>query len=90
MCSLLKEQDNSLFTYSYTIENQDTSLIILINTYAIKGNFIYFQTTCVLCNINSITLHTLQDLIKVQRFNGQSAPKITHKLIVCLKIRQHS
>jgi hypothetical protein len=42
MCSLLKEQDDSLFTYSYTIENQDTSLTILINTYVIRGNFIYF------------------------------------------------
>jgi hypothetical protein len=42
MCSLLKEQDDSLFTYPYTIENQDTSLIVLINTYVIKGNFIYF------------------------------------------------
>jgi hypothetical protein len=59
MCSLLKEQDNSLFIYFYTIKNQDTSLIILINTYVIKGNFIYFQTTRVLCNINSILLHTL-------------------------------
>jgi hypothetical protein len=42
MCSLLKEQNNSLFTYLYTIGNQDSSFIILINTYAIKGNFIYF------------------------------------------------
>jgi hypothetical protein len=42
MCSLLKEQDNSLFIYSYIIENQDTFLIILINTYVIKDNFIYF------------------------------------------------
>jgi hypothetical protein len=59
MCSLLEEQDNSLFIYLYTIENQDTPLIILINTYAIKGNFIYFQTIYVLCNINSIILYTL-------------------------------
>jgi hypothetical protein len=42
MCSLLKEQDDSLFTYLYTIRNQDTLLIILINTYVIKDNFIYF------------------------------------------------
>jgi hypothetical protein len=42
MCSLLKKQDNSLFIYSYIIENQDTSLIILINTCVIRGNFIYF------------------------------------------------
>jgi hypothetical protein len=59
MCSLLKEQDNFLFIYFYIIGNQDTFLIILINTYAIKGNFIYFQTTRVLCNINGITLYTL-------------------------------
>jgi hypothetical protein len=59
MCSLLEEQDNSFFTYSYTIENQNTSLTVLINTYAIKGNFIYFQTARVLCNINDITLYTL-------------------------------
>jgi hypothetical protein len=65
MCSLLKKQDNSLFIYSYTIRNQDTFLIVLINTYVIKGNFIYFQTMCVLCNINNITLYILQDLIKV-------------------------
>jgi hypothetical protein len=65
MCFLLKEQDNSLFTYSYTIGNQDTSFIVLIDTYAIRDNFIYFQTVRVLYNINSITLHTLQDLIKV-------------------------
>ena len=65
MCSLLKEQDNSLFIYPYTIENQDTSLTILINTYTIKGNFIYFQTAHVLCNINSILLHILQNLIKI-------------------------
>jgi hypothetical protein len=42
MCSLLKEQNDSLFIYSYIIRNQDTSLIILINTCVIKGNFIYF------------------------------------------------
>jgi hypothetical protein len=65
MCSLLKEQDNSLFIYLYTIENQTTFLIILINTCVIKGNFIYFQIVCVFCNINNILLHTLQDLIKV-------------------------
>jgi hypothetical protein len=65
MCSLLKEQDNSLFIYSYIIRNQDTPFITLINTYVIKGNFIYFQTARVLYNINSILLHTLQDLIKV-------------------------
>jgi hypothetical protein len=65
MCFLLKEQDDSLFIYLCTIGNQDTSLIILINTYAIKDNFIYFQTTRVLCNINGILLYTLQNLIKV-------------------------
>jgi hypothetical protein len=59
MCSLLKEQNDSLFIYLYTIKNQDTFLIILINTCVIKGNFIYFQTMCVLCNINSILLYTL-------------------------------
>jgi hypothetical protein len=42
MCSLLKEQNNSLFIYLYTIENQDTSFIVLINTYVIRDNFIYF------------------------------------------------
>jgi hypothetical protein len=42
MCSVLKKQDNSLFIYFYTIRNQDTSLTILINTYVIKDNFIYF------------------------------------------------
>jgi hypothetical protein len=42
MCSLLKKQDNSLFIYSYIIENQDTFLTVLINTCAIKDNFIYF------------------------------------------------
>jgi hypothetical protein len=42
MCFLLKEQNNSFFIYLYTIENQDTLFIILINTYVIKGNFIYF------------------------------------------------
>ena len=87
MCSLLKEQDNSLFIYSYTIENQDTFFTVLINTCAIRGNFIYFQTARVLCNINGILLHTLQDLIKVQGFNSQLAPKIIYKLTVCLKIR---
>jgi hypothetical protein len=65
MCSLLKEQDNSLFIYSYTIENQDTLLIILINTCVIRDNFIYFQTVYIFYNINSILLHTLQNLIKV-------------------------
>jgi hypothetical protein len=65
MCFLLEEQDNSLFIYSCIIENQDTLLTILINICAIKDNFIYFQTTCVLCNINGILLYTLQDLIKV-------------------------
>jgi hypothetical protein len=59
MCSLLKKQDNSFFIYPYTIENQNTFLITLINTYVIRGNFIYFQTVCVLYNINNITLHTL-------------------------------
>jgi hypothetical protein len=59
MCSLLKKQNNSLFICSYIIENQDTLFIVLINTYVIKGNFIYFQTACVLCNINSILLYTL-------------------------------
>jgi hypothetical protein len=42
MCSLLKKQDNSLFIYSYIIRNQAILFIILINTYVIKGNFIYF------------------------------------------------
>jgi hypothetical protein len=65
MCSLLKEQDNSLFIYLCIIRNQDTFFTILINTYVIKDNFIYFQTVCILCNINSILLYTLQDLIKV-------------------------
>jgi hypothetical protein len=65
MCSLLKEQDNSFFIYSYIIENQNTSFTVLINTYTIKDNFIYFQTTCIFYNINSIILYTLQDLIKV-------------------------
>jgi hypothetical protein len=65
MCSLLKKQDDSLFIYPYTIENQDTLFTALIDTYVIRGNFIYFQTARVLCNINGITLHTLQDLIKV-------------------------
>jgi hypothetical protein len=59
MCSLLKKQDDFLFTYLYTIKNQDTPLIVLINTYVIKGNFIYFQTTRVLYNINGIILYTL-------------------------------
>jgi hypothetical protein len=59
MCSLLKEQNNSFFIYSYTIKNQNISFIVLINTYVIKGNFIYFQTIRVLCNINSILLYTL-------------------------------
>jgi hypothetical protein len=65
MCSLLKEQNNSFFIYFYTIRNQDTFLIILINTYVIKGNFIYFQTARVFYNINSILLYTLQNLIKI-------------------------
>jgi hypothetical protein len=65
MCSLLEEQDDSLFTYPCTIENQDTPLTVLIDTYVIGGNFIYFQTARVLCNIDGITLHTLQDLIEV-------------------------
>jgi hypothetical protein len=90
MCSLLEEQDDSLFTYPYTIRNQDTPLTALIDTCAIGGNFIYFQTARVLCNINGITLYTLQDLIKVQGFNSQLAPKITHKLTVYLKIGRHS
>jgi hypothetical protein len=89
MCSLLKEQDDSFFIYLCIIGNQDTFLTILINTCVIKDNFIYFQTARVLCNINDITLYTLQDLIKVQGFNGQLALKITYKLIVCLKIRQY-
>jgi hypothetical protein len=59
MCSLLKEQNNSLFIYLYTIENQDTSFIVLINTYVIRGNFIYFQIACVFYNIKGILLHTL-------------------------------
>jgi hypothetical protein len=90
MCSLLKKQDNSLFIYSCIIRNQDTFLIVLINTYVIKDNFIYFQTAHVLCNINSILLYTLQNLIKVQGFNGQLTLKIIHKLTVYLKIKQHS
>jgi hypothetical protein len=65
MCSLLEKQDNSFFIYLCTIRNQDTFLIILINTYVIKGNFIYFQTTRVLCNINNIILYILQTLIKI-------------------------
>jgi hypothetical protein len=59
MCSLLKKQDNSLFIYFCIIENQNTLFTVLINTYVIKGNFIYFQTVCVLYNINSILLYTL-------------------------------
>jgi hypothetical protein len=42
MCSLLKEQNNSFFIYFYIIKNQDTFLIVLINTCVIKDNFIYF------------------------------------------------
>jgi hypothetical protein len=59
MCSLLKEQNNSFFIYSCIIKNQDILFIILINTYTIKGNFIYFQTVCVLYNINNIILYIL-------------------------------
>jgi hypothetical protein len=65
MCFLLEKQDDSLFIYLCIIENQDTSLTVLIDTCAIEGNFIYFQTARVLCNINSITLYILRDLIKV-------------------------
>jgi hypothetical protein len=42
MCSLLEKQDNSFFIYPYTIKNQDTLFIILINTCVIEDNFIYF------------------------------------------------
>jgi hypothetical protein len=59
MCSLLKEQDNSFFIYLCIIRNQDTSFIVLINTCVIKGNFIYFQTIYIICNINDILLYTL-------------------------------
>jgi hypothetical protein len=59
MYSLLEEQDDSLFIYPCIIGNQDTVLTVLINTYVIKGNFIYFQTTRVLCNIDGILLYTL-------------------------------
>ena len=40
--SVLEGFKDSLFTYPYTIGNKDTPLTILINTYAIGGNFIYF------------------------------------------------
>jgi hypothetical protein len=42
MCFLLEKQDNSLFIYLCIIENQNTLFTILINTYVIRGNFIYF------------------------------------------------
>jgi hypothetical protein len=43
MCSLLKEQNNSFFIYSYIIGNQDTFFIVLINTYVIKTILFIFK-----------------------------------------------
>jgi len=82
--------DNSLFTHPCTIGNKDTLLTALIDTCAMGGNFIHFQTAQILCKTNGISLRTLRNPIQVQGFNGQSAPAITHKLTASLQIGRHS
>src|SRR5277367_2230631 len=89
ICSILEGFEDSLFTYPYTIGNKDTPLTILINTCAIGGNFIYFQTICILCNTNDLTLYTLHNLINIQGFNSHLVPAITHKLLISLKIGRY-
>src|SRR5277367_1071716 len=87
--SVLEGFKDSLFTYPYTIGNKDTPLTILINTCAIGGNFIYFQTIYILCNTNNLILYTLYNLINIQGFNGHLVPTITHKLLISLKISRY-
>ena len=81
---------DSLFTYPCTIGNTNTTLTALIDTCAMGGNFIYFQTARALCKTNNLSLNTLRTPIQIQGFNGQPAPSITYKLSVPLVVGRHS
>jgi hypothetical protein len=89
ICSVVEGTEDSLFTYPCTIGNTNTPLTALIDTCAMGGNFIHFQTAQVICKINDINLKTLRKPISIKGFNGQSAPSITHRLVCQLTVGRH-